>query len=80
MGRKKIKIEAKEDSYDQSVTYGKRRNGLLKKAKELSLLCDVPLVLLFSSPRNKDSYQAFLGEQRYYFALRLFILLYCCIV
>jgi SRF-type transcription factor (DNA-binding and dimerisation domain) len=72
MGRKKIKIEAKEDVYDQSMTYGKRRNGLLKKAKELSIMCDVPLLLLFSSPRDENSYQTFLGEQWYDFCSQTF--------
>ncbi|GMQ01358.1 hypothetical protein CsSME_00048015 [Camellia sinensis var. sinensis] len=40
MGRGKIVIRRIDNSTSRQVTFSKRRNGLLKKAKELSILCD----------------------------------------
>ncbi|KAH7865774.1 hypothetical protein Vadar_011030 [Vaccinium darrowii] len=40
MGRGKIVIRRIDDTTSRQVTFSKRRNGLLKKAKELSILCD----------------------------------------
>jgi SRF-type transcription factor (DNA-binding and dimerisation domain) len=71
MGRNKIKIETK-DAYDKTATHDKRKMCLLKKAKELFVLYDVPLLLLFSSPRDENSYNFFLGEQSYIFWSQFF--------
>ncbi|XP_028771285.1 MADS-box transcription factor ANR1-like [Neltuma alba] len=50
MGRGKIVIKRIEDSASRQVTFSKRRNGLLKKARELSILCDAQVgVIVFSS-------------------------------
>ncbi|KAK4770492.1 hypothetical protein SAY87_031024 [Trapa incisa] len=50
MGRGKIAIEKIDDSTRRQVTFSKRRNGLLKKAKELAILCDAEVgVMIFSS-------------------------------
>ncbi|KAJ9705531.1 hypothetical protein PVL29_003533 [Vitis rotundifolia] len=38
MGRGKIVIRRIDNSTSRQVTFSKRRNGLLKKAKELSIL------------------------------------------
>eukprot|EP00475_Leptophrys_vorax_P034776 TRINITY_DN5658_c0_g2_i1.p1 TRINITY_DN5658_c0_g2~~TRINITY_DN5658_c0_g2_i1.p1 ORF type:complete len:440 (+),score=88.22 TRINITY_DN5658_c0_g2_i1:65-1384(+) len=46
MGRKKIKIEKISDSKNRQVTFNKRKVGLLKKAIELSVLCDCEVSLL----------------------------------
>nr|7NB0_A Chain A, Developmental protein SEPALLATA 3 [Arabidopsis thaliana]7NB0_B Chain B, Developmental protein SEPALLATA 3 [Arabidopsis thaliana]7NB0_C Chain C, Developmental protein SEPALLATA 3 [Arabidopsis thaliana]7NB0_D Chain D, Developmental protein SEPALLATA 3 [Arabidopsis thaliana] len=35
------------------VTFAKRRNGLLKKAYELSVLCDAEVALIIFSNRGK---------------------------
>lgn len=50
MGRGKIEIKRIENLNSRQVTFSKRRNGLLKKAKELSVLCDAEVaVIVFSS-------------------------------
>uniref|UniRef100_A0A0D3D491 MADS-box domain-containing protein n=1 Tax=Brassica oleracea var. oleracea TaxID=109376 RepID=A0A0D3D491_BRAOL len=50
MGRGKIVIRRIDDSTSRQVTFSKRRSGLLKKAKELSILCDAEVgVIIFSS-------------------------------
>ncbi|KAG5061012.1 hypothetical protein JHK87_002041 [Glycine soja] len=40
MGRGKIEIKLIENPTNRQVTYSKRRNGIFKKAHELSVLCD----------------------------------------
>ncbi|XP_006472406.1 MADS-box transcription factor 23-like isoform X4 [Citrus sinensis] len=50
MGRGKIMIRRIDNSTSRQVTFSKRRNGLLKKAKELAILCDAEVgVIIFSS-------------------------------
>ena len=51
MGRNKIPIQKIEKERLRSITYFKRKKGLLKKAMELSLLCDVD-ILLGIYPKN----------------------------
>ncbi|EAY81734.1 hypothetical protein OsI_36907 [Oryza sativa Indica Group] len=55
MGRVKLKIKKLENSSGRHITYSKRRSGILKKAKELSILCDIPLILLMFSPNDKPT-------------------------
>lgn len=40
MGRKSIEIKKIDHAKTRAVTFQKRRKGLLKKAMELSILCD----------------------------------------
>ncbi|OVA00155.1 Transcription factor [Macleaya cordata] len=42
-----------ENATRRQVTFSKRRNGLLKKAFELSVLCDAEVALIVFSPREK---------------------------
>lgn len=50
MGRGKIEIKKIENVNSRQVTFSKRRTGLLKKAKELAILCDADVgVIIFSS-------------------------------
>ncbi|KAG5627578.1 hypothetical protein H5410_012796 [Solanum commersonii] len=50
MGRGKIDIKLIENVNNRQVTFSKRRVGLLKKAGELSVLCDSEVaVIIFSS-------------------------------
>jgi MADS-box transcription factor, plant len=50
MGRGKIVIKRIDNSASRQVTFSKRRKGLLKKARELSILCDVEVgVIIFSN-------------------------------
>ncbi|KAJ4833605.1 Agamous-like MADS-box protein agl65 [Turnera subulata] len=62
MGRRKLKIEKLECMKARQAKYSKRKIGLLKKAKELSILCDVDLALLMFSPTGKPS--LFVGQNK----------------
>lgn len=53
MGRGKVVLERIENKVNRQVTFSKRRNGLLKKACELSVLCDVDVALIIFSSRGK---------------------------
>ncbi|KAK9740659.1 hypothetical protein RND81_03G051700 [Saponaria officinalis] len=53
MGRGKIEIKRIENTTSRQVTFCKRRNGLLKKAYELSVLCDAQLALIVFSSRGR---------------------------
>jgi hypothetical protein len=47
MGRRKIIIRPITDQKLRHTTFNKRKNGLIKKAAELSMLCDLKLLLIF---------------------------------
>ncbi|XBH88740.1 hypothetical protein VPH35_080780 [Triticum aestivum] len=50
MGRGKIANERIDNATNRQVTFSKRRGGLMKKARELAILCDADLALIvFSS-------------------------------
>ncbi|XP_076910708.1 MADS-box transcription factor 23-like [Bidens hawaiensis] len=50
MGRGRIEIKKIENVSSRQVTFSKRRAGLMKKAKELAILCDAEVgVIIFSS-------------------------------
>ncbi|XP_022876356.1 MADS-box transcription factor ANR1-like [Olea europaea var. sylvestris] len=53
MGRGKIVIRRIDNSTSRQVTFSKRRSGLLKKAKELSILCDAQVGLIIFSSSGK---------------------------
>ncbi|XP_018729411.2 agamous-like MADS-box protein MADS3 isoform X1 [Eucalyptus grandis] len=53
MGRGRVELKRIENKINRQVTFSKRRNGLLKKAYELSVLCDVEVALLIFSSRGK---------------------------
>ncbi|XP_034672810.1 truncated transcription factor CAULIFLOWER D-like isoform X8 [Vitis riparia] len=53
MGRGKVELKRIENSTSRQVTFSKRKNGLLKKAFELSILCDAEVALLIFSPSGK---------------------------
>ncbi|KAG7030910.1 MADS-box transcription factor 27, partial [Cucurbita argyrosperma subsp. argyrosperma] len=53
MGRGKIVIRRIDNSTSRQVTFSKRRNGLLKKARELSILCDAEVGLIVFSSTGK---------------------------
>lgn len=55
MGRVKLKIKKLENTNGRQATYAKRKNGIMKKANELSILCDIDIVLLMFSPTGKPS-------------------------
>ena len=53
LGRGKIEIKRIENTTNRQVTFCKRRNGLLKKAYELSVLCDAEVALVIFSTRGR---------------------------
>ncbi|CAG9461635.1 unnamed protein product [Pedinophyceae sp. YPF-701] len=53
MGRKKIRIEKIPDERNRQVTFTKRKNGLMKKAMELSVLCDCEIALIVFNQHGK---------------------------
>ncbi|CAL5348184.1 unnamed protein product [Camellia sinensis] len=53
MGRGKIEIKRIENNTNRQVTFCKRRNGLLKKAYELSVLCEAEVALIVFSSRGR---------------------------
>ncbi|KAG6748026.1 hypothetical protein POTOM_047921 [Populus tomentosa] len=53
MVRGKTQMRRIENATSRQVTFSKRRNGLLKKAFELSVLCDAEVALIVFSPRGK---------------------------
>lgn len=53
MVRGKTLLKRIENATSRQVTFSKRRNGLLKKAYELSVLCDAEVGLMIFSPRGK---------------------------
>ncbi|XP_056165439.1 agamous-like MADS-box protein MADS4 isoform X2 [Syzygium oleosum] len=53
MGRGRVELKRIENKINRQVTFAKRRNGLLKKAYELSVLCDAEVALIVFSHRGK---------------------------
>ncbi|KAG8499329.1 hypothetical protein CXB51_005877 [Gossypium anomalum] len=56
MGRVKLEIKRIENNTNRQVTFSKRRNGLIKKAYELSILCDIDIALIMFSPSGRISH------------------------
>ncbi|XP_028781550.1 floral homeotic protein GLOBOSA-like isoform X2 [Neltuma alba] len=53
MGRGKIEIKRIENSSNRQVTYSKRKSGILKKAKEITVLCDAQVSLIIFAASGK---------------------------
>ncbi|KAK1430443.1 hypothetical protein QVD17_13166 [Tagetes erecta] len=53
MGRNKLPMKRIESNSARLVTFCKRRNGLIKKAYELSVLCDIDIALIMFSPSGR---------------------------
>ncbi|KXG26380.1 hypothetical protein SORBI_3006G091500 [Sorghum bicolor] len=53
MARGKVQMRKIENPVHRQVTFCKRRMGLLKKAKELSVLCDAAIGVIVISPHGK---------------------------
>ncbi|KAJ0087272.1 hypothetical protein Patl1_09239 [Pistacia atlantica] len=53
MARGKIQIKRIENSTNRQVTYSKRRNGIFKKANELTVLCDAKVSIIMLSSTGK---------------------------
>ncbi|KAF5731114.1 MADS17 protein [Tripterygium wilfordii] len=53
MGRGKVVLKKIQNKINRQVTFSKRRGGLLKKAHELSVLCDAQVALIIFSSHGK---------------------------
>ncbi|KAL7091218.1 hypothetical protein ACP275_12G091900 [Erythranthe tilingii] len=53
MGRGKVELRRIENKINRQVTFSKRRAGLLKKANEISVLCDAEVALIVFSHKGK---------------------------
>ena len=78
MGRGRVELKRIENKINRQVSFSKRRSGLLKKAREISVLCDADVALIVFSPRaklldysNQPSYVTFFSS--------LLFLLYACL-
>ncbi|KAF5398889.1 hypothetical protein PHET_07833 [Paragonimus heterotremus] len=63
MGRRKIQIKAITDEKTRLVTFAKRKNGLFKKAYELSVLCECEIALIvFTKSDRLHQYASYTME------------------
>ncbi|XP_025885912.1 agamous-like MADS-box protein AGL30 isoform X4 [Solanum lycopersicum] len=69
MGRVRLSVKRLESHSNRQSTYCKRRCGILKKAQEISVLCDIDIILLLFSPTGKPT--LFQGGQRCHHELEL---------
>jgi len=53
MGRGPVQLRRIENKINRQVTFSKRRNGLLKKAHEISVLCDAEVALIVFSTKGR---------------------------
>ncbi|KAI3882998.1 hypothetical protein MKW92_038919 [Papaver armeniacum] len=53
MGRGRVQLKRIENKINRQVTFSKRRSGLLKKANEISVLCDAEVALIVFSTKGK---------------------------
>ncbi|XWS36852.1 hypothetical protein CRYUN_Cryun20dG0121300 [Craigia yunnanensis] len=53
MGRGRVQLRRIENKISRQVTFSKRRTGLLKKAHEISVLCDADVALIVFSNKGK---------------------------
>lgn len=53
MGRGRVQLKRIENKINRQVTFSKRRTGLLKKAHEISILCDAEVALIVFSTKGK---------------------------
>ncbi|KAJ7956501.1 MADS box transcription factor [Quillaja saponaria] len=53
MGRGRVQLKRIENKINRQVTFSKRRSGLLKKAHEISVLCDAEVALIVFNTKGK---------------------------
>ncbi|KAL6317797.1 hypothetical protein AAG906_030551 [Vitis piasezkii] len=62
MGRGKQEMRRIEDKATRQVSFSRRKKGLIKKAYELSVLCDIDIALIMFSPSGRLT--QFSGKKR----------------
>lgn len=68
MGRK-IEMKKIENVTKCQVTFSKRRSSLMKKASEISTVCDVDVALVAFSPSGRLT--KFSNQKRFFFFLMI---------
>nr|QWX93753.1 MADS-box protein 14 [Cunninghamia lanceolata] len=74
MVRAKVHLKKIQNAVNRRVTFSKRKAGLLKKAKELSILCEAEIGLIIFSPTEKlyefasPSMNRIIGKYQKYFS------------
>lgn len=53
MVRGKVEMKRIENATSRKVTFSKRRNGVMKKAYELSVLCDAEVAVMIFSQKGR---------------------------
>lgn len=76
MGRGRVELKRIENKINRQVTFAKRRNGLLKKAYELSVLCDAEVSLIVFSNRGK--LYEFCSTSKYLLIYSFYLSFYTC--
>lgn len=70
-----MQLKRIENKINRQVTFSKRRSGLLKKAHEISVLCDAEVALIVFSTKGKlfeyatDSWYVSLSLSLFFFSL-----------
>jgi hypothetical protein len=78
MGRGRVQLKRIENKINRQVTFSKRRTGLLKKAHEISVLCDADVALIVFSTRGKLF--EYSTDSRFFFFLQLSSFLFLHVV
>lgn len=78
---KKIEIKKIEGKKTCQVTYNKRKNSLIKKAREISIACGIDIALITFSPSKqglptKFSSRERLKTQNYLYLVNFYITFY----
>ncbi|PON42151.1 MADS-box transcription factor [Trema orientale] len=56
MGRGKLKLELIANEKSRKTTFQKRKNGIMKKAFEFSILCDTDICVFISGPKTDSGH------------------------
>ncbi|KAK9197271.1 hypothetical protein WN943_005406 [Citrus x changshan-huyou] len=75
MGRGRVQLKRIENKISRQVTFSKRRAGLLKKAHEISVLCDAEVALIVFSTKGK--LYEYSTESRFLMNSNTLLNLYC---
>jgi len=55
MTRKKVKLAFISNDSARKATYNKRKKGIIKKVRELTILCGIPACAIISNPFNSKT-------------------------